>query len=88
MGEPVIDMYIDGFDYEYKIKKKNVQRKSENSKLIGLQIAGNYHLLWEYYGESSKCHVKKMASGGNILLPLNHDFIKRFLVSRLLINKK
>ena len=32
--EPVIDMYIDGFDYEYKIKKKNVQRKSENSKLI------------------------------------------------------
>ena len=35
MGEPVIDMmYIDGFDYEYKIKKNNVQRKSENSKLI------------------------------------------------------
>ena len=31
--EPVIDMYIDGFDYEYKIKKNNVQRKSENSNL-------------------------------------------------------
>ena len=31
-------MYIDGFDYEYKIKKNNVQRKSENSKLIGIEV--------------------------------------------------
>jgi hypothetical protein len=38
MGEPVIEMYIDGFDYEYKIKKNNVQRKSENSKLIGIKV--------------------------------------------------
>ena len=26
------------FDYEYKIKKNNVQRKSENSKLIGIKV--------------------------------------------------
>ena len=71
----IVNVYIDGFDYEYKIKKVNVQRKSENSKLIGLQIAGNYHLLWEYYGEASKCHLKIMASGGNILLPLYNVFI-------------
>ena len=33
MEEPVIDMYIDGFDYEYKIKKINVQRKVRTPNL-------------------------------------------------------
>ena len=37
MGEPVIDMYIDGFDYEYKIKKNNVQRKNQEVRTPNFQ---------------------------------------------------
>ena len=36
MEEPVIDMYIDGFDYEYKIKKNNVQRKNQEVRTPNL----------------------------------------------------